>query len=773
MKKIILVCGVLACLHAKASHIVGGEFELLHVSGYTYQFNMILYFDDINGEPGSLDNQVTITIFRKRDNLFIANFLLPLITRTRVAYTQPACSTGLLETDRIFYSATVTLSASVYNDAQGYYASWQRCCRNYNITNIFSEDPNQGGIAAGQTFYMEFPPVVMNGEPFVNSSPHLFPPLSDYGCPGRPYYVNFGGVDDDNDSLVYSLVTPLNTSTALALPAPSPAPYPLVQWRPGFSLTNIIQGNPDLRISHNGFITCTPTQTGLFVFAVKVEQYRNRIKIGETRRDFQLLVVNGCQPDLPPQIVGKKLTDATFTYSGTMNVSFSDTVKNATRCINVSVSDPDTQDPLHNYSQTLTIRAVALNFKKTDISSILPSVTTVTLTHGATHEFTICFPQCPFINGPYQIGIVVSDGACSLPLMDTLKVTVHEQPPPNTFARFLPPKITTAQLNEGSSGSWPFAATDDDGDNLIFTVVPVGFSLSDAGMAFNFTNQQPGNASGTLSWKAFCKIYNFTKQTNFTVRLLVDDQDLCNIVRYDTATFNLSVQLPDIHPQIKITQAGNPADITATTLLRSLGQINFNVIGMDNSSSGLDTLALALISATGNVTPKGFTFTPATGIHYVESPFAWTTDCSLFSGNQFENDYVFTFAVANHYCKTPKADTTYVKVNLKDIESNDADFRPGNVITTLPDHCNDFFAIDGFDSEPPCPNGPRQLPLAPADNCSNRFEYVRIYDRWGKLVFQSSDRMFRWYAQNESSGVYYSLIKFTNREYKNWINVIR
>src|SRR6185369_12654890 len=148
-----------------------------------------------------------------------------------------------------------------------------------------------------------------------------------------------------NDSIVYSLTTPLNTTQPISYPPPSPGPYPLVQWRPGYSLSNIIGGSPDLKISPNGLLTCTPVNQGLFVFAVKVEEFRNGQKIGETRRDFQMLVIGSCQPDQPPQITGKKLSDASFNYVDNMAVSFSNTVADGDRCIVVQVSDPDSNDP--------------------------------------------------------------------------------------------------------------------------------------------------------------------------------------------------------------------------------------------------------------------------------------------------------------------------------------------------------------------------------------------------------------------------------------------
>src|SRR5258706_4149730 len=43
MKKLLLPLLLMAVLPLYASHIVGGEFELLHLNGYNYQLNMILY----------------------------------------------------------------------------------------------------------------------------------------------------------------------------------------------------------------------------------------------------------------------------------------------------------------------------------------------------------------------------------------------------------------------------------------------------------------------------------------------------------------------------------------------------------------------------------------------------------------------------------------------------------------------------------------------------------------------------------------------------------
>ena len=309
MRKLLFFVMFLVSSTTFASHIVGGEFELIYIDGQRYRLNLILYFDVVNGNPGARDPSATVRIFRKFDNAPMMDVFIPFLEQVRVEYFQPLCSNGEIITDKLIYSTEITLSADIYDDPGGYYISWERCCRNYTITNIFSEDPvNGGSLSAGQTFYLEFPAVVKNGQPFINSSPQLFPPLNDYACPNRPYWVDFAGIDIDNDSLVYSLVTPLNTVTPQAIPAggPHPGPYPNVTWRPGFGLENIMKARPHLQISNKGFLTVTPGNQGLYVFAVKCEEFRDGEKIGEVIRDFQMLVLDRCPVADPPVIKGKK-----------------------------------------------------------------------------------------------------------------------------------------------------------------------------------------------------------------------------------------------------------------------------------------------------------------------------------------------------------------------------------------------------------------------------------------------------------------------------------
>ena len=123
----------------------------------------------------------------------------------RSSYTQQPCSSQMIAT--MIQRAIISRGSVVAEIIQ---------------LPIFLATIRKWGQSAGQTFYLEFPPVIKDGQPFINSSPSLFPPLNDYACPRKPYYVDFAGVDDDGDSLVYSLVTPLSTHSSDPFPPPLP-----------------------------------------------------------------------------------------------------------------------------------------------------------------------------------------------------------------------------------------------------------------------------------------------------------------------------------------------------------------------------------------------------------------------------------------------------------------------------------------------------------------------------------------------------------------------
>ncbi len=419
MKKIVALSLLFLTTYANASHIVGGEFRMHYLTGYQYKIDLILYFDKINGNPGSMDNVVDARIFRNSDNAFVRNVQLPLSSTANLGQTQPTCVIdGVLLTSQLTYTTTLTLQPETFNDPSGYYIVWERCCRNYAMSNVYSNDPASSLQAAGQTFFLQFPPVAKNGSPFINSSPQLSVPLMDYACVGRTFYTDFASVDADGDSISYSITTPLSTHTFDPFPPILAKPYPEIMWRAPFNSQNIMGGNPDLKINSRGLVTVNALLQGLFAFAVKCEEYRDGVKIGEVRREYQLLAID-CPADEAPSIAAKS---GVGSYSELpLNVHFDNTVLDADRCIQVKVTDNDAFTALENIS----IKAIPIGFEG-DVSGILPSTTKATLSQDNLFaEFSICFDRCPLTdNGSFQIGIIAFDDACSVPLTDTIRINV-------------------------------------------------------------------------------------------------------------------------------------------------------------------------------------------------------------------------------------------------------------------------------------------------------------------------------------------------------------
>lgn len=536
---------------ASATHIVGGEMELQHKSGSLYTLTLNLYFDAVNGDAKALDQQLSAGIFDKATNRRMADVTLPLVSNTFVNYTNPACTQPTLSTRKLVYSQDITLAAATYTSPSGYYAAVERCCRNLGIRNI----TNPGNAA--QAFYLEFPAVVRGGQSFVDSTPQIFPPLGDYACRGELFYYDFGGQDADGDSLAYDMVTPLNGHTTSTSPGPGlaqSAPYSTVTWAAGLSAQNQIPGTPALTIdARSGRLTVRPSQLGLFVFGVRCAEYRRGVKIGETRRDFQLYVLS-CSVNNAPSL-------QLFTRAGAQPYQpGQDTLRlkaGVDHCLKVRFTDPDP-------STQLTVTAQPVNFSASTPGPTFTTATSGTVrTAGApdTLTATLCFPDCQDTHGKvYLLDLIVADNGCSLPKRDTLRLAFLAEPTPNT-----PPVLTTSfpepavpevapvvvRLPVGSVYTATLRGTDADGHALTLTATGKGFALPAASMEFTAQNGV-GLATGAFRWQATCEAAQLQKPIIVEFRLL--ETATCNpepqtrLVQFEVvpATDTLSFVPPNI-----------------------------------------------------------------------------------------------------------------------------------------------------------------------------------------------------------------------------------
>lgn len=650
MKKIFLTTiALLVAFWLHAFHIVGGEIEFITLEPGSYRINLIQYRDEAQDQNPSPDAEVTVYIFSNKTDELISVHTLPFASVTEVAYTFQKCAIDELETSRVLYSSEINLQPQEYADEEGYYVVWERCCRNTTVDNIVNP------VQAGMKYVVEIPPLWKNNRPFINSSPTLLKPLSDYACFNQLYYTDFVGTDLDGDSLVYKLATPLNSSSDQPLPIPQPKPHPLITWEDGYSENNMVPGSPPLRISNSGLLTVNPLEGGLYVFSVVVEEWRNKEKIGEVQRDFQMLVrEEGCDPPDPPKVGVKIPGDEDFNpMVDTLNYSVEED-----KCFDFIVTNIV-------QGENITLRHVPVNFDE-ELDDLFSINSSFVGDGQDTLIVEVCAPGCPPIrDGPFIIDLIASDDACPLPQLDTARLTINVEPPPNRLP-VLDPLPAGYTINENEVLEVEFRAFDQDMDSMEMKVfIPGVTNPTDRGISLEITESGSGIVEGKLIWDTDCQRYDFSDIQNFQVGLVPEDFDICEVENTDFTFLNLGVILPpNTDPQLSLS--------TANELFVNEG----DRIALDAQVSDQDgdTVRLRLEPLGFDMEALGVSFTDTTGVGEIDSPFEWTVDCNLFA-NESRRVYEFWFITEDQdRCDATNADTLLLTVNVNIPENNRPQF---------------------------------------------------------------------------------------------------
>lgn len=126
-----------------------------------------------------------------------------------------------------------------------------------------------------------------NGQRICNNSPRFTNRPVPYFCYLDSILYNQGTIDPDGDSLVYTMVQPLQN------------PGVVVPYAAGFSIANPLSTNNTFTFSSTtGQMFFVPQQAQVGVITVRVDEYRNGVLIGSTMRDIQVVVLGPplCNP---------------------------------------------------------------------------------------------------------------------------------------------------------------------------------------------------------------------------------------------------------------------------------------------------------------------------------------------------------------------------------------------------------------------------------------------------------------------------------------------
>lgn len=519
---------------AQATHIVGGELSMQYTNRENlYTVTLLLYLDELNGDPDVEDNEIYVGVFSKRTNRQVSSMVLFRAATSLVNYSDPACSNSRLKTRQIRYTREESLDPARYNEAEGYYISWERCCRNESIINIVNPGMN------GMVFYLEFPSLTRDNRRFNNSSPSFSVPKGDYACINEPFFFDFSATDADGDELRYSLTTPYQGNSRLGNdpfgPGPHPgangryfpAPYATVNWATGFNLSNVIGGPQPLRIDAKGQLTFTANRLGLYVFSVLCEEYRGGVKIGAVQRDFQLLVID-CPKNEDPIIQARNVNSKQFYQNDeVLELSYEGNV-----CFDVLVTD---KSP----NSLVRIQANPLNFSSS--SFFISPVAGTLQTERDTLKAKVCFTECiPHTReNPLLVQLIASDSGCPIPKRDTLLVKIYIAPKPSN----IPEVATTLAGNSdtlvaGRQIQFDVIATDIDNDLIKLYAVGRGFLLTDMGMQFK-NSSGTGKITEPFTWTPTCE--NLQANSSYTIDFITEDNS-CAANRFDTITVELSLE---------------------------------------------------------------------------------------------------------------------------------------------------------------------------------------------------------------------------------------
>jgi gliding motility-associated-like protein len=732
MKKYFYLIFFLALsLKSFGSHIVGGEIELVKVknppTGVTHEVTLSLYFDAINGRTAAEDIYITLTVIRKRDLSRVGEAICQKVYRDLIKYIDPACAKGDLQTLLIKYSSTVNLTEAAFSDPEGYAIVWERCCRNVIITNI--RNPS----SVGMVFYTEFPPVTT-----ANSSPQFKEVIADYICINQNFEMDFSASDADGDSLTYELITPWIGYASMGNPSPvsiGRSSYPEATWVDGISLNNVIPGEEPLTINKfNGVLHVKSNKLGLYVFSVMVNEYRKGVRIGRVKRDFQLKVVD-CKLNLPPQIMVRNQGADTFFKEG----EIVDLKEGDKRCFDILFLDPD-------ISQKVTITARGVNFDTKKIN--IPPIYNVVIQNSDTLKSSFCLDECILIknNAAAEFLINISDNGCPVPQNRSYRMRINFVDVPNNR-----PVITTSlsdfpTIMFGDTLEFNVFGDDIDRDTVSLSGSGTNFSLGSLGFTFP-TQTGIGSVKSTLKFIPNCEavrqkqvLLNFvakdsrcgvSNQTSYFVPVVV--QSIPNNVP------KVSTDLPNSVVEVILNQSGT-------------NEVKFNVFGNDADKEKIQLMAISQGFDLKNV---AMSFENKEGIGSVNSVFTWAPNCNLLAGKN-SNEFTVKFLTQDNACDQ-KQDSLSVKFLLKDNLSAENPLQPFNTFTPNEDGINDYFNIGSL----------------PEDNCKRQFLRFEVFNRYGRVLFQTSDRNFKWTGDKEPTGDYFYALYFTDEIFKGVIHLVR
>ena len=225
--------------------------------------------------------------------------------------------------------------------------------------------------------------------------------------------------------------------------------------------------------------------------------------------------------------------------------------------------------------------------------------------------------------------------------------------------------------------------------------------------------------------------------------------------------------MPNLKPELSFNSLKNDLVIVDNSIVANFSQdIEVEIIGKDGNG---DFIVLDLLEINGANSIENYNFKASDGFGFTQSTLSLELGCQFLDENLGPETYDFIFTITDNRCPQYDADTVGLQITVNDLKLDEFNFNPTNVFTPNGDNKNEYFALDGFDE---LTHEVINLGL-PLDNCRSQFEKIVIANRWGREVFTSNERHFKWTGKGEASGVYFYYIVYTHEEYKGTVTLLK
>jgi gliding motility-associated-like protein len=622
-KLLILVILLIGSLAAEASHVVGYDMNLVSLGNGNYRFRMKGY-RDISGID--LAGSFNFGIYRNSDNGLVTNITLTRISKVGIVYDPKDCPPpgADLKIELQTYESPI-INMSTYNSAQGYYISYDDCCRNGGVTNIVNSS------SVGAVYNMEFPRLNTGSSTAGNNSPEWRKAPLAFFCVGKPYTLDWNVVDPDGDSLAFSLETPYAGSNT--------KPFDLVTFAPGYNVNyNIMDGVPDLTINpRTGVINFIPTKVGRYVVSFLCKEFRNGVKIGEVRREFQVETV--LCPEAPPVTEDnnnqKRVIVDTIDFDQDFSLTFTSRDSPTDSLFmyilpniapNENLLDPNTY-----------------NAKWGEVGFPVGGSTAENLViekQGTVVGQFIWRPKCAHVreDKPYKFTVVVRDKTCPSPFYDSTFVSLYVRKKPNIRPYFvLPDTIKTTSpsnkklrryfVNAGDKfqlASDSIIRTYDQDSSQVVNIIMVPDPTNGAvnGEFVFSANPVVVNSTASFLWQTSC---DDKRDQPYYVDFVAFDNDC---LKPDSVRFTIEIYIKD--------QPNKPALFADTTINEFRVQEgmtrSFSVVSVDTINTFNNYRFVSIypdlsdfLAVTGGVMPICDTVASANSVTF---NFTWSPNCA-------------------------------------------------------------------------------------------------------------------------------------------------